>query len=126
MDQTVNLAAYAFEGSNPSLSTIFLMEFHLIKKQMKNLLEKVHLFDKEGCAEKTSNWAGVAQLVEHRLSKPRVVGSRPIARSNNLSPGSLNRVGKKFCCSCSSEVEHSLGKGEVMSSILIKSSMFVV
>ncbi len=28
-DQTVNLAAFAFEGSNPSLSTIFSFPSHL-------------------------------------------------------------------------------------------------
>ena len=56
MEQTVNLPAYAFEGSNPSLSTINL-------RRGKN------------------SQAGIAHLVEHQPSKLRVAGSSPVPRS---------------------------------------------
>lgn len=53
-------------------------------------------------------FAGVAQLVERQPSKLNVAGSIPVARSTK-------RLG-------SSGVEHPLGKGEVVSSILIPGS----
>src|SRR5262245_24929615 len=53
-EQTVNLPAYAFEGSNPSPST---------KRSHAGLR------------------AGIAQRLEHRPSKPRVAGSNPVSRS---------------------------------------------
>ena len=56
--------------------------------------------------------AGVAQLVEHRPSKPRVASSNLVSRFFIL-----------FCfvlifivCPCGSVVEHTLGKGEVTGS----------
>ena len=53
-EQTVNLPAYAFEGSNPSPST-----------------NPVH-----------ETIAGIAQLVERQPSKLNVTGSNPVSRSN--------------------------------------------
>src|SRR5690606_31005777 len=55
-------------------------------------------------------FAGVAQLVERQPSKLNVAGSIPVARSRK--------------CLGSSVVEHPLGKGEVVSSILILGSAF--
>ena len=57
-EQTVNLPAYAFEGSNPSLST--------------NTCE---------AGDEQVSRAGIAQLVEHQPSKLRVAGSSPVSRS---------------------------------------------
>ena len=54
-EQTVNLPAYAYGGSNPPPST----------------------------RRTTNNFAGVAQLVEPQFSKLNVAGSSPVARSNN-------------------------------------------
>jgi hypothetical protein len=60
--------------------------------------------------------AGIAQLVEHRLPKPRVAGSSPVSRSTK-GPDSSGPLG-----SSSSAVEHTLGKGEVAGSIPASSS----
>ena len=53
-EQTVNLPAYAFEGSNPSPST------------------------------NPFGSAGIAQLVERQPSKLNVTGSNPVSRSNAM------------------------------------------
>ena len=59
-EQTVNLPAYAFGGSNPPLST-----------------SKIFMYD-----SKIDVWrAGVAQLVEREPSKLGVAGSSPVSRS---------------------------------------------
>jgi hypothetical protein len=82
--------------------------------------------------------AGVAQLVERQLPKLNVAGSNPVSRSNpglfegrrrfrltrecsgnRRETGGNNEVGVG---SCSSVVEHSLGKGEVDGSIPSTSS----
>src|SRR5438105_15910568 len=52
-EQTVNLPAYAFEGSNPSPST----------------------------TSQEKRTAGIAQLVERQPSKLNVTGSNPVSRS---------------------------------------------
>ena len=57
-EQTVNLPARAFEGSNPSPSTSCFC---------------------------SGTQAGVAQLVEHQPSKLNVAGSNPVSRSNVLA-----------------------------------------
>ena len=59
-------------------------------------------------------FAGVAQLVEHLPSKQDVASSNLVSRSSVL--GLIER-------SCGSVVEHSLGKGEVGSSILPMSTI---
>ena len=51
-------------------------------------------------------------MVEYQPSKLRVAGSKPVSRS-------IFFVGR-----CGSGVEHTLGKGEVMSSILIIGTIF--
>ena len=61
-EQTVNLPAYAFGGSNPPLST-----------------------SDRGCrylGGGNSSVAGIAQLVEREPSKLGVAGSSPVSRSN--------------------------------------------
>ena len=63
MHQTVNLAAEAFGGSNPSLPTKFESD------------------RKSRTTEHSENNAVVAQLVEHQPSKLNVAGSSPVSRS---------------------------------------------
>ena len=58
--------------------------------------------------------AGVAQLVERQPSKLHVASSTLVSRSIEAQ-----------ICSYSSVVEHSLGKGEVSSSNLDKSSRYI-
>ena len=58
--------------------------------------------------------AGVAQLVERQPSKLHVASSTLVSRS----------ILSSYICSYSSVVEHSLGKGEVSSSNLDKSSRY--
>ena len=58
-EQTVNLPAHAFEGSNPSPTM-------------------------RGMPERSSTFAGVAQLVERKPSKLDVAGSSPVSRSGML------------------------------------------
>jgi hypothetical protein len=62
-DQTVNLTANAFEGSNPSPTII-----RAAKVPQRMLAEEGTL-------------AGVAQLVERKPSKLDVAGSSPVSRS---------------------------------------------
>jgi hypothetical protein len=68
--------------------------------------------------------AGVAQLVEHNPSKVGVAGSNLVARSILLCIIITPVIASRILGSRGSVVEHSLGKGEVMSSILIASSSF--
>ena len=58
-EQTVNLPAYAFGGSNPPLSILAMLV----------------------CRTRPPGAAGVAQLVEHEPSKLGVAGSIPVSRS---------------------------------------------
>ena len=58
-EQTVNLPASAYEGSNPSPT----------------------MLGEPGKGSEGKRSAGVAQLVEHQPSKLRVAGSSPVARS---------------------------------------------
>ena len=67
-EQTVNLPAYAFGGSNPPLST-----------------SKIFMYDREIDLGR----AGVAQLVEREPSKLGVAGSSPVSRSSCVVPGLL-------------------------------------
>ena len=66
MHQTVNLAAKAFGGSNPSLPTA---------SESSQSNRMIH----DG-----NNYAVVAQLVEHQPSKLRVASSNLVARSSGL------------------------------------------
>ena len=93
-EQTVNLPAYAYGGSNPPPST---------------------------GREKTKKFAGVAQLVEPQFSKLNVAGSSPVARSP-FSEGSAKQHPYSHFRPGGSVVEHPLGKGEVVSSNLILGS----
>ena len=64
-EQTVNLPAYAFEGSNPSPT-------------IGNMLAAVR---------SPAGIAGVAQLVERKPSKLDVAGSSPVSRSGAVGAG---------------------------------------
>ena len=44
------------------------------------------------CLGQPKAWAGVAQLVEHRPSKPIVAGSIPVARSRSFLAGLISRA----------------------------------
>ena len=98
MGQTVNLLAYAFGGSNPSLPTkkvpVGVARFPVVPacghRGGRGLTLIRYIF------------AEVAQLIEHQPSKLRVASLSLVFRSN-------------FCL-CSSGVEHFLGKEEVAGS----------
>ncbi len=66
-EQTVNLPAYAYGGSNPPPST------RLFGRRCKRQID--------------CSGAGIAQLVERQPSKLNVAGSNPVSRSNaNAAP----------------------------------------
>ncbi len=90
-EQTVNLPAYAFGGSNPPLSTSMIVS--------------------------SMGRAGIAQLVEREPSKLGVAGSNPVSRSKpgQTSPGGMLR--RQGDAHVAQSVEHFLGKEEVMGSI---------
>ena len=87
-EQTVNLPAYAFEGSNPSLST----------------------------TGRNGTQAGIAQLVEHQPSKLRVAGSSPVSRSTEEERLKRLRDRRRKRAHVAQSVEHFLGKEEVTGS----------
>ena len=99
MGQTVNLLAYAFGGSNPSLPTkkvpVGVARFPVVPacghRGGRGLTLIRYIF------------AEVAQLIEHQPSKLRVASLSLVFRSKNE-------------CQCSSAVEHFLGKEEVTGS----------
>ena len=98
MHLTVNQAAKAFGGSNPSLPTFF-------KKLNYQYVRKM--------------FAVVAQLVEHQPSKLRVASSNLVRRSNS-SKHSYSAI-QKFAC-VAQLAEHVLGKDEVTGSIPVVGS----
>ena len=69
-EQTVNLSAYAFEGSNPSLPTT-----SSLARQMR------------ACERSSSpiESSGSSSVVERQPSKLGVAGSNPVSRSRNRS-----------------------------------------
>jgi hypothetical protein len=104
--------------------------------------QRYHLW----CTIDDTSRAGVAQLVERQLPKLNVAGSNPVSRSRKsllrllqglfgiiadelkmLLSGIIFDASKMIplMCSCSSGVEHSLGKGEVDGSIPSTSSKFI-
>ena len=68
-EQTVNLPANAFEGSNPSPT------MRLVRR-----------------VERDEKFAGVAQLVERKPSKLDVAGSSPVSRSWKRSCSAAGRT----------------------------------
>ena len=107
MGQTVNLLAYAFGGSNPSLPTkkvpVGVARFPVVPacghRGWRGLTLIRYIF------------AEVAQLIEHQPSKLRVASLSLVFRSKNK-------------CQCSSAVEHFLGKEEVTGSSPVIGSSF--
>ena len=105
MHQTVNLAAKAFGGSNPSLPTAS-------ESSLNNRM--IH----DG-----NNYAVVAQLVEHQPSKLRVAGSIPVRRSD--SSGCSTWANTLQVAYVAQSVEHVLGKDEVTGSIPVVGSVMI-
>src|SRR3989338_8529389 len=77
-EQTVNLPAYAFEGSNPSPSTLFRSLATTLRRR-KAYGIRPRFAGANRCREE--GHAGVAQLVEHQPSKLRVASSNLVSRS---------------------------------------------
>ena len=102
MHQTVNLAAKAFGGSNPSLPT------QRINDQINQGIDN------------GENYAVVAQLVEHQPSKLRVAGSTPVRRSDPYAFSAWAM--KAEIAYVAQSVEHVLGKDEVTGSIPVVGS----
>ena len=105
MHQTVNLAAEAFGGSNPSLPTKFESD------------------RKSRTTEHSENNAVVAQLVEHQPSKLRVAGSIPVRRSDSSVCSAWARSFR--IAYVAQSVEHVLGKDEVTGSIPVVGSTLI-
>ena len=107
MGQTVNLLAYAFGGSNPSLPT----------RKRAGWSCKIRTMRGSRASERGRLtliryvFAEVAQLIEHQPSKLRVASLSLVFRSKNK-------------CQCSSAVEHFLGKEEVTGSSPVIGSCF--
>ena len=89
-EQTVNLPAHAFEGSNPSPSTIHpnpRAEPNVDRvreaRSGRETPSPTHRAKRPGPRPpvRASAYAGIAQRLEHRPSKPRVAGSNPVSRS---------------------------------------------
>ena len=72
-EQTVNLPAYAFGGSNPSLPTVRECS-SMVEPQPSKLVMSVR-------SRSLARVACVAQLVEHFLGKEEVTGSSPVVGS---------------------------------------------
>jgi hypothetical protein len=95
-EQTVNLPAYAFEGSNPSLSTMLAGVAQLVRasafqaegREFESRLP-LHFLERLAVAAAATSGlhAHVAQLVEHVLGKDEVTGSIPVvgSRSNRAN-----------------------------------------
>ena len=96
-EQTVNLPAYAYGGSNPPLPI------------GHGVVPGEEAGASGSCQTRpVAEVAGIAQLVERQPSKLRVAGSSPVSRS---------RVAFGGKCPRSSGVEHFLGKEEATGSI---------
>ena len=105
MHQTVNLAAQAYGGSNPSLPT-----------------RTVRIQKIRGRVAGDEN-AVVAQLVEHQPSKLRVAGSSPVRRSHQIYGNCPQKTAVDVPWSeialdayVAQSVEHVLGKDGVTGS----------
>ena len=96
-EQTVNLPAYAFEGSNPSLSTMHHVHagvaqlvrasaFQAEGREFESRLP-LHVEPAGRPSERLASAprAHVAQLVEHVLGKDEVTGSIPVVGSRGVS-----------------------------------------
>ena len=97
-EQTVNLPAYAFEGSNPSLSTMSVKWERTGIEGGNSSVGRASAFQAEGRGFESRfplheigpgrdqagcfGRAHVAQSVEHFLGKEEVTGSNPVMSSN--------------------------------------------
>ena len=110
-EQAVNLPASAYEGSNPSPSTVVVP-----RGVMSHCFGALH------------SLAGVAQLVERQPSKLNVAGSNPVSRSlvrsHSVSSHSSSSADSRWQSSAhiAQVVERVLGKDEVTSSNLVVGS----
>ena len=80
-EQTVNLPAHAFEGSNPSptmVADLTKRDGRVANAECLVLVEQADCF--------LLAFAGVAQLVEREPSKLDVAGSSPVSRSIGSGP----------------------------------------
>ena len=88
-EQTVNLPAHAFEGSNPSptMRLVRRVERCEVAGVAQLVERKPSKLDVAGSSPVSRSWmwlkehARVAQSVEHTLGKGEVIGSIPIASS---------------------------------------------
>ncbi len=101
-EQTVNLSANAFGGSNPPPPTTFPPGKGRAAARAETGRRRVG--------------AGIAQLAEHQPSKLRVAGSSPVSRS------SLVQERESFGAHVAQAVEHLHGKQAVSSSSLLVGS----
>ncbi len=114
-EQTVNLSASAFGGSNPPLPT-----------PQSGRCHAVTTLNVGGCAEVRTCDAGIAQLVERQPSKLGVAGSNPVSRSTPNGVGGRNHFSESRWLSrigdalVAQSVEHFLGKEEVTGSIPVE------
>ena len=76
MGQTVNLLAYAFGGSNPSLPTKNAEVAQLIEHQRSKLVASLSL------VFRSKNKCQCSSAVEHFLGKEEVTGSSPVIGSS--------------------------------------------
>ena len=102
-EQTVNLSAPAFGGSNPPLPIPCIYDAMIAVR------------------------AGIAQLVERQPSKLGVAGSNPVSRSNSRERFTSSTVVQSFGrftggALVAQSAEHFLGKEEVTGSIPVKGS----
>ena len=86
-DQTVNLTAYAFEGSNPSPSTIYVVRFagrgcsSTVELQPSKLMVWVRF---PSPAPRYVHLGPHSSAVEHFLGKEEVTGSIPVVGSSDM------------------------------------------
>jgi hypothetical protein len=82
MGQTVNLLFYDFGGSNPPLPTLSVgVGVEVICTRTGKHTQLVREKRSLTLTHKPTQYAGVAQLVEHNPSKVRVAGSSLVSRS---------------------------------------------
>jgi hypothetical protein len=121
-EQTVNLSAPAFGGSNPPLPIPCMQNMMIVESRASRCSAR----DCGACAAlRKRGYAGIAQLVERQPSKLGVAGSNPVSRSNSRERFTLVTVFQSFeqftgGALVAQSAEHFLGKEEVTGSIPVK------